>query len=84
MADDRFKLIARRDDGAYLIEVAGSPCALTVGDDGDGGTGIWANSLDAIAARGGWDDASGDLPTEVLEAVEAFIAVPGWCGLEAD
>lgn len=78
MADSQLRLIARRDDGALLVGVEGSPCALTVAPD-DAGFGIWANSLDAAVARGNWTQAEGGLPAQVQQAVAAFIARPNWC-----
>lgn len=81
MADrPRLTLNSRRNDGAYLVEVEGSPCALIVdlGEDG----GIWANAKDAVLARGGWTDATGELPAEVIDLAVALMSKPGWCDVD--
>lgn len=80
MADRRLKLIARRDDGALLLAVDGSACALTVLEGPDGG--VWANDVDAIAARPGWSDAVGTVPPWAEKLAVDKIVQPGWCDAE--
>jgi len=75
------KLNSRRDDGAYLVEVEDSPCALIISLSADG-AGVWANAKDAILARGGWTDAAGELPEEVAKIATAHIRQDGWCDVD--
>lgn len=79
MADSQLTLVARRDDGAWLVEVAGSGCVLTVAADDDGELAIWADLPDVVAARGNWQATSDPLPAQVAAAASAFVAEPGWC-----
>lgn len=72
-------LVARRDDGAYLVTVADSPCALLISVDDDGAVGIWASPLDVFTGRGEWARASGALPDDVAKTVKDFVSKDGWC-----
>ena len=88
MADSqRLTLIARRGDDSYLLRVQGSGCVLTVTVDPQdpdlpGGVGVWANALDAVTARPGWQEAAGAIPARVSKAASEFIGKPGWCDID--
>jgi hypothetical protein len=73
----------RRDgDGAVMIDVEGSPCVLIALTDEDDDVRVFANARDAALARGGWQDASGDIPGIYVRAARRYMATPGWCDVD--
>lgn len=74
--------MGRRDDGAVMIDVPGSQCVLVVLTDEDSDTRVWANVRDSALARGGWQDASGDIPEEFAAAAREHIKGANWCDFD--
>lgn len=61
------KVVAVRDDGALLI--TSGRAALIHSPDG-----TWVTSVDSALARGGWEPASGPLPSDLPKNAEAQLA----------